>query len=826
MNNSTAAPARSHLRKLVLGSTALSIGLLVSSVAMAAGPAAGSLPGNFSTNIAGTTYTGTGSTAAIAIGGSTAPGTASVIQFGGAALSTPVTSSDTSSTTGAALAAASNSGFSVGTGAALTITNKAAAFPTLINDDSGNPSQIYGSVDASALGGSLFVANANGVVVGAGGTITSPAGGLGLIGYAASSNAFATGGAIAVASTTKGTGDISIATGGVTGTGELLVAGNGAINVGVAPTAGVAVLSGYGFTATGGPASPITVAAGTAFSNSPSSVTFTGGSTTANTLVKTLYAAGNVTNAGITDFTAEVGPASGIGGTFSNTGVAKVAGLTAGSISNAGKLTDTGGTLKALGATGATSGADIINTGIIDNSSAALTLNAGQIGGNATGNVTNSGVIAFTGVAPNTLAVNASNINFGGSVQQAAAGGATPTALSATNALGGFTLAATYTDSTGKVVPGVVDYASTVYSTPFTLSGQAVRVLSGSLIDLTGGTSSINAGSGTTTDPFFSNAKLGYNLSIFPNAMVEGNGLALTAETVGAPTTYGDINLDGTVSTQVTTPTLHTSINVIAHNINAGSTGGFAVNDGDALNLAFTGNVNNPNGAANAGSTAFQYNFVPVTVGNTTSGKTGTVTLALTDGGAGALSGTSTTAQNVNILVNGNATLSNTLTVPATVSTLSTTTPISPAASYVNNHLVVQSTGNIQVGDGPGTFYWPGLVYLSNVTSAASPMAMSSAGSITLGNTSTPFVTNLNNIIPALVTGGAGVFFETNNLNLNTGTVSTNSNAWVNFASAKIASAFQLTQSNSFFGGYTDKVTSTVTELGLQALPAADYQPQ
>jgi hypothetical protein len=173
-------------------------------------------------------------------------------------------------------------------------------------------------------------------------------------------------------------------------------------------------------------------------------------------------------------------------------------------------------------------------------------------------------------------------------------------------------------------------------------------------------------------------------------------------------------------------------------------------------------------------------------------------------------------------MVAGNVTLSNRGTLATLAALPTTTTPISPAASYTNNHLIVQSTGNIQVGNSGGTFYWPGLVYLSNVSSASNPTALSTTGSITLGNTSGA---KLNNVEPAISTGGTGLFLETNNLNLNGGTVTTSNDSWVNFANASIASAFKVAQASSFYGAYVDNVTSTVTELGVKALPTSAFQP-
>ncbi|OYV88775.1 MAG: hypothetical protein B7Z57_14540, partial [Acidiphilium sp. 37-60-79] len=227
---------RSSLRNVVLATTSLSIWVMASSVALAGAPATGSLPGSFSTNIAGTTYKGTGSTATIDIGGNSTPvvdSTPSVIQFGGTALGNSVTSVDTNSTTGAALAAASNPGFSIGSGATLKLTGGGTS-PTLINDESGNPSQIYGALDASGLGGTLFVANANGVVVGATGVIdTTTNNGADLLGYSVDSNSFINNKALTVNSSTIGTGDVTVTAGSTVSGGTLLVAGNGAVNVGI-----------------------------------------------------------------------------------------------------------------------------------------------------------------------------------------------------------------------------------------------------------------------------------------------------------------------------------------------------------------------------------------------------------------------------------------------------------------------------------------------------------------------------------------------------------------------------------------------------------------
>lgn len=78
-------------------------------------------------------------------------------------------------------------GFNIGSAGKLTFTSApGTGFASVLNiDASGNPSQIFGQLESSTIGGgvapSMFVANGNGIVVGASGRIAAPAG-VGLIG--------------------------------------------------------------------------------------------------------------------------------------------------------------------------------------------------------------------------------------------------------------------------------------------------------------------------------------------------------------------------------------------------------------------------------------------------------------------------------------------------------------------------------------------------------------------------------------------------------------------------------------------------------------------
>ena len=75
-------------------------------------------------------------------------------------------------------------GFNLGPNATINFTSSVAGGAVLNIDASGNPSQIYGNLLSTNSGGfypALFVANTNGIVVGAGGRIVAPAG-VGLFG--------------------------------------------------------------------------------------------------------------------------------------------------------------------------------------------------------------------------------------------------------------------------------------------------------------------------------------------------------------------------------------------------------------------------------------------------------------------------------------------------------------------------------------------------------------------------------------------------------------------------------------------------------------------
>ena len=146
-------------------------------------------------------------------------------------------------TTGATLFSGSSTpGFNIGASAAVIFNNNSAGTAQVLNVDvTGNPTQIYGALSAttggSAIAGdapTIFVANANGIVVGNGAVINAPMG-LGLVNADLSGSAaqsLATMGVLPL-SFQGATGGVSISAGAdLHGIGSfLLVAGAGTVNI-------------------------------------------------------------------------------------------------------------------------------------------------------------------------------------------------------------------------------------------------------------------------------------------------------------------------------------------------------------------------------------------------------------------------------------------------------------------------------------------------------------------------------------------------------------------------------------------------------------------
>ncbi|MDR7926171.1 hypothetical protein RIE95_04045 [Acidithiobacillus thiooxidans] len=728
-------------------------------------PPADSLPGAFTFNGAAASYaaSSTASNAATI----TVSGGATVLQWGGTALAGGSVAAPSGVTT--------NSGFDIGTGAALTVSNSATSTPAsvLISDQTGNPSQIYGSL--SAGGGtapSLFVANANGVIVGSGATITLPNGG-GFIGENVNQASFTAASGSVVSE--NGTGDVTISGGSAIHNGDagyLLVAGNGNVNVGGAVTiAGtVNVISGFSFTAsltgeatanTGSQYSSVSSAvltlATSATVNAAGNVFLTG-----NTIAATL---GTVNGNLVNDGYANIAASSTIGGSFTNNGTAtlgtalNVSGaatnngtlnaaadvLTAGNIVNNGtyngyNLTATSGTIVNNGTidgsgddmtllAGAASGGGIVNAGTLKDFGS-LTLTA------SSGNISNTGTLNFasSGTAL-TADASAGNVTLDGIVNVSGA------ALSKTTSLGAVSLNATG----GALNLGTMLYASV----GGTLSGNSVQVTSGGLVG-------VGVGVTATADKG--------NVILWNGTTLAGNTVNVSAGSTGNLILAGQLGNSSTTDITVDAANVMAGANTIgAFNFSATSAYSDTNNpSGNKLSLHVYGNVVNQHGGTAA---AINYaKYVPVNVG---SGTGDGVTINLNPENAGSA------VQYINLGVNGDATLNNTGTA---------TSPVSVGSANGNNisnypfgALTLQATGNITIG-GAGSYYFPGQLRFANVSALSYNSFTLGSGTITLDN-------QLSNAVTSQILGNGGISFLTNSLvsGFKIYPVITNTNAWINF---------------------------------------------
>ncbi|MBU2768902.1 hypothetical protein HAP94_22740 [Acidithiobacillus ferrivorans] len=733
-------------------------------------PATGSLPGSFSFNSgapATPTYTSGSATAATI----TVSAGATVLQFGGTAL--------TGGTVAAPSGITANAGFDIGSNATLTVSNSitTANASVLISDQTGNPSQIYGNLTAAGTGTfapSLFVANANGVIVGAGAVITLPAGG-GFIGEKVSETSFTSG---TIASSMTDTGAVSIASGTVNAAGYLLVAGNGNVNVGSVANSGIlteSVVSGFSFTASSiGLAS---VNTGSTFVSVSSAVANLSGAYTTATAIPTVYAAGNVNLTGtamdptltvvngnlVNSGSATISAAHGIGGSFTNNGTATLgAGLTvsgaatnngtldqatqtftaasitnngkdtgynlvatAGTITNNGTIDATGSTSVTLSAT-ATSGAGIINTGTIVNISSAATLYMSA----SSGNISNTGTLNFTASGGGLSAVaSAGNVTLDGTVNTGSI--AAPVALSATNTLTDVTLAAT---------GGALNLGTMLYNTGTAdLSGNSVQVSAGGLIGT--GTLTVTAASG--------------NVTLWTGTTLAGSTIDVSAGSTGNLVLAGQLGNSGSSTITVTAGNIMAGVNTM---------GGFNMTTG-SLTLDVYGNVVNQHGATAA---AINYaKYVPVNVNG------GTATIDLTAENAG------TAVQYINLGVDGNAVLTGATSGASPVSVGSASG--NNVTNYPFGALTLQATGTIQLGS-PNGFYFPGQLRFANVKTLSNSSftlnPSSTTGTITLSG-------ELANDVTSQILGNGGISFLTDNTltGISSGGILTNTNAWINFAS-------------------------------------------
>ena len=748
-----------------------------------------------------------GLTGTITTGAST-----NVLQWGGTALASMIT---------APSGVTATNNFIIGSGATLNLTG--AAKSVLVSDLTGNPSQIFGTLNAGTLGGPLYVSNTNGVIVGNTGVITAPGAGIGLVGYAVDPIAFRAGnGTLAVNDATAGGGAVTIANGATLNGGPLLVASNGTVNIGAVSSAASPssyVIAGFPFTTAVGSVVP-TPGTGALSSGGSSVVNFTGPATLT---VDQLVAAGAVNNAATLTLT---DPAvSGISATTNF----NVAGL----FTNTGQVTETNNlSLNQLAG-------GLANLGTITEASpGGLTIMSTK------GNVQNTGVLVLTGAGAD-LQIMAANIDLEGKVQIGTK------AISTSNQLGTLFLSTTATPNPQS--GGVVDVGASLFTSfVAAVEGNAIRIVSGGIFN-SGGSIYLLPGTNAAgvSDPFYNLKSLNYTFSTFPGTMVQetaasGNIWVLNPNGSTLFSNSPGLNLNGPLSVTGTGSFILVGANNI--NSNNGLNGGFSVQNGGTIVLQFFGNVNNPSGGG-----SFLNNFVPVTVAPNGT-KAGTVEITLAGPSAN-----SATAQNVNLLVQGNVNLADgtgtiaaagppTFSVSTTPLTAPGPFPTAPISPYANNHLVVTATGNIGLDPSqvagltnPNIFYWPGLVWLTAGATASNPtaapnstasIALGDVGGVFTGGTST--TVSLNNILAADLTkasvsgsiGQGGVHYLASSLNLTpgtgtAGTTTISNNSWVNFLTPALATAFQITNPAQFTGGFIQ----TNGQVNAQQLPAADFQP-
>lgn len=528
------------------------------------------------------------------------------------------------------------------------------------------------------------------------------------------------------------------------------------------------------------------------------------------------------------------------GGNFSNTGKLTAAdgvNVLNGSISNAGQLTVGNGMVATSSdstATGFTKGADysITNGGAITSGSGVLTVDANYAGNNApsvtnigsatgtTGSFTNTGALQLgpSGVNSGALTVNANDdINLGGALQFT--NGKSPTGVASNptsfdgiglfSNLGNVSVTTPIINGAGPGVPGVFIAGEQVALFANVLSG-ANSTAGGGIILQAG-----NAPGAGAADLYA--IRVAKGVTVQSGQVGTGGQITIQGFAMGdprsetTPTGYGstpNVILNGTFASDY--------FQFSGSNFFSGPEGRLQV--GNDANFFFTGAVKTApylNDAAN-----FRYNYLPITNTNATGAA---IALLLgpmafqTNGTTGVQTGGSPSA--VNVLVNGPVNLyQGNVQVVAPVAAGGTA--VTGVVNTPNTHFVLQSTGDINIvgttGYDPVTgsfvgpvnpadatnFYWPGYVYLGTIASAADGTA--EPGTLGLGQI--VLNGNFSNVLPGNTDGASGIHFMTDlplKFSATTDLVTTNDNAWVNFGTDTLTSAYSsgAFAKGQFFGG-------------------------
>lgn len=785
-------------------SIALALGLAVSSSAFAAGmPGLGTVTvGTVTANSTGSLGGAAGTAITKLASGNTLTVTgASVVQWGG---NTKVTDTNPA-------------GFNLSPGSILNVTGAAAGTALLNVDASGAPSVIAGKLVSTGTNATrLFIANANGITVTSTGTIAAPV--VGLIGAnlavgnvagvptAAAGTAqavFGTAGKVPV-TYANANGNIDVQSGAtIVGslaglpatnpTNELFIAGSGSVNVDftniqaangssfVVGGSSIAVDNAgnvsYGGTKSGDGSSAAGVvgyvATNVALNNASvalnevdayGNLTFSG-----NSVLPTTYQwKGVLSNTGSLQLSNNL--IGGMGGTFAtnywfdtlnSTGTGYVRGPV-GSIVNSGTIIS-GGTGLATISNGFT------NTGTLNlqaGTGNALSITSG------TGDINLGGVVqtnkSQAAIKSATLAVTTGNINV-----------TTPLTIGNSGATNGASFSAVAT--TGNVN---ITGAMTVTNSAGSSTNLADYAVTGNNITIGANQTVTNVNGTTSKQP---TATLTLNGTSAPGTVTIGAGNTLTAGDVkvsGVQQSLVNLVADGNITATNTTDTT------------AGSGGQFT----------YTGNNISGSGAGTITSQIFNLNVM----GNVRKSQANLTNnfwsngLVLTSAGANPmlnLLAKGNTRQFINLRVAGNITANSATPSGARFNspTLNGLFGAGDPNPNRRSQLMLMSTGNITLGNG---YFFPGLAYFGTIPSLANPNAIGTGSITSLGD--------VNNSVAIPLSGGQGLYFMSNNVNLG-GSLFTNMNSYVNFANAsQVAQYASQEYAVSYSSIYTNTLNMTV----------------
>ncbi|WP_158603346.1 beta strand repeat-containing protein [Acidithiobacillus sulfuriphilus] len=682
-----------HIKsKRRLNTIAVSVALALSA------PAAFALPTIAPTQLPGNGAVAYG-TASASINANTNTGTVTV--------ASGATVIDWGVSTGATLFSGSTTpGFNIGASAAVIFNNSSAGAAQVLNVDvTGNPTQIYGALSATAaLTGSgyspqIFVANANGIVVGNGATITVHQG-LGLINADLSGSAaqsLATIGVLPL-SFQGATGGVSISAGAdLHGIGHfLLVAGAGTVNIAgnVGTTATEPNVPLYIDGGVGGYATPtgfVQRDTGTT-SNYDSSFVYQAAPTTVNLNLGTTQSAYNLVS----------GSMIGVNGDLNVSG--NIANIAQSEISWAGTFTNTGilqsGTQSGVSLAPYTGHTYLTSyNGIYNNTTMAA--QGGFV--NASGAILNAGYyLSFTGASFD----NEGTINLGGATYNEMYINATQGNIT----LGG-TISLINTGTTGSPNHPYLGYVD-LYAD--SIVGQTVN---------------INTALNNVTNDVYVSAT---NLNVNAPVSVSSSGSSFYFEPMGSKNTsaapvMNSMNVSSTGSISAgdvyigTTNNGYQSVTNLTVNGSiaaTGSGGKVSLGYGYESTYGYFSAINNVSGAGFISGDNIDFANLIGSVNNITGGQILSNGFQLKAGPSGgsniSVSMVGNHPQGFNVKVAGNVVLDSGST--SATSETGNGFQVTPPAN-LNSRLVVQATGNMLVNAGTtgmsdGEFQVPGLVYL------------------------------------------------------------------------------------------------------------------